>query len=37
MKAKRAGGMAQAVKCLPSKHKVLNSTPGTTKKKILSL
>jgi hypothetical protein len=31
-KAKRARGMAQVVKCLPSKHEVLSSNPGTTKK-----
>jgi hypothetical protein len=27
------GGVAQVVKCPPSKHKVLNSNPNTTKKK----
>jgi hypothetical protein len=26
--------LAQAVECLPSKHKALNSNPSTTKKKI---
>jgi hypothetical protein len=31
-KAKRAGGMAQVVKCLPSKHGALSSTPITNKK-----
>jgi hypothetical protein len=28
-----AGGMVQAVECLPSKCKVLSSNPNTTKKK----
>jgi hypothetical protein len=28
-----AGGMAQAVECLPSRCEVLNSNPSTTKKK----
>jgi hypothetical protein len=28
-----AGGMAQVVECLPSKHKALNLNPSTTKKK----
>jgi hypothetical protein len=32
-KAKRAGGMAQVVECLPSKHKTLNFNSNTTKKK----
>jgi phage FluMu protein Com len=33
MKAKKAGGMAQMVKCLPHKCKALNSIPTTAKKK----
>jgi hypothetical protein len=32
-KAKRAGGVAQAVEHLPSKCKVWSSNPGTIKKK----
>jgi hypothetical protein len=32
-KAKRAGGMAQVIEYLPSKHKTLNSNPSTQKKK----
>jgi hypothetical protein len=32
-KVKRAGSMAQVVKCLPSKCKALSSTGSTTKKK----
>jgi hypothetical protein len=31
-RAKRAGGVAQAVEPLPSKHEALNSSPSTTKK-----
>jgi hypothetical protein len=30
---KKAGRVAQVVKCLPSKDKVLSSNPSTTKKK----
>jgi hypothetical protein len=32
-RAKRTGGMVQAVKCLPSKHKAWSSNCSTTKKK----
>jgi hypothetical protein len=32
-KARRAGGMAEVVECLPSKCKSLSFNPGTTKKK----
>jgi hypothetical protein len=32
-KAKRASGVAQVIEHLHSKHKALNSTPSTTKKK----
>jgi signal recognition particle GTPase len=32
IKAKRAGGMAQVVECLPCKHKALSSNSNTTKK-----
>jgi hypothetical protein len=28
-RAERAGGMAQAVECLPSEHKALSSNPST--------
>jgi hypothetical protein len=31
--SKKAGGMAQAVEHLPSKHKTLNSNPNTAKEK----
>jgi hypothetical protein len=30
---KRAGGMAQAVECLPSKYEALNLNPSSAKKK----
>jgi hypothetical protein len=30
---KKAGGVAQAEECLPSKHKVLSSNPSTAKPK----
>jgi hypothetical protein len=30
---KRAGGVAQVVGCLPSKHEALNSNPSDAKKK----
>jgi hypothetical protein len=33
LKNKRAMGVAQVVKCLPSKHEALNSIPNTTKNK----
>jgi hypothetical protein len=33
-KAKRAGGVAQVVECLPSKFKALSSKPSTEKKKL---
>jgi hypothetical protein len=32
-RAKRVGGIAQAVECLPSKHKALSSNPMPQKKK----
>jgi hypothetical protein len=32
-KQSRAGGVAQAVECLASKHVTLSSNPNTTKKK----
>jgi hypothetical protein len=32
-KKEKAGGMAQAVECLPSKHKALISNTSTTKNK----
>jgi hypothetical protein len=32
-RAKGAGGMAQVVKCLPSKHEAFSSNPRITKKK----
>jgi hypothetical protein len=36
-KAKRTGGMAQVVQCLPSKFKALSSAPSTAKEKKPSL
>jgi hypothetical protein len=32
-RVKRIGGMAQAIECLSSKHKVLSSKPNTARKK----
>jgi hypothetical protein len=32
LKAKKAEGMSQVVECLPSKYKVLSSSPRTTRK-----
>jgi hypothetical protein len=36
-RGKRAGGMAQVVECLPSKHKALSSNPSTTNTKKMSV